>query len=194
MEKFKTNPFIFILVVTSMVFFPMIFSSCVKEPLIKPTPTTPNNNGNGKPTYCDTCLPPITQQGYNFFGCKINGKNWTPKDGFMQPGLRADMFNFRITVIAYNSKIGDGLSFSLMPVKDSILVVFPKDSLFISTATYGTDDLQKFYDTEYLQTGYIHFTRVDYQQGIFSGTFAFDLYNNNGDTLHITEGRFDLKK
>lgn len=196
MEKFKTNPFIFTLVTALLFCLPIVFISCSEEPLIQPSPapTTPNNNGNGKPTYCDTCLPPITQQGYNFFGCKINGKNWTPKDGFMRPGLRADINMNKIQIITINSVTKNGISIGFSPVTDTLTEFFPSTKLDFAYGLFLSDDGLDYFLVDTLNIGYIQFTRVDYQHGIFSGTFAFDVYNTKGDTLHFTDGRFDIKK
>ena len=42
-------------------------------------------------------------------------------------------------------------------------------------------------------TGYVDLTRLDNQQGIVSGTFAFTLAQPGCDTIKITNGRFDYK-
>lgn len=44
-------------------------------------------------------------------------------------------------------------------------------------------------------TGTITFTRFDYPNGIYSGTFSITVYNkdNPNETIQITDGRFDIK-
>lgn len=54
----------------------------------------------------------------------------------------------------------------------------------------------KEYWADTLKTGYLHILRLDLVYGIVSGTFEMDLYDkyhlHGDDTLHITEGRFDI--
>ncbi len=172
---------------------PLLITGC-KKTTDTDTPHTPTKPVSTKPTYCDTCLPPITTKGYNFFGCKINGKNWTPKDGWLNPGLTADIWFNQINISTYNSLSKDALSFTLNPINDTITIFFPANNLTKSTGLYSNVDRTIYYEADTLQTGFVQFSMVDYNKGIFSGTFAFNLYDRDGNIMHITDGRFDIKK
>jgi hypothetical protein len=45
--------------------------------------------------------------------------------------------------------------------------------------------------TSDLLTGQLNITRFDMTNQIVSGTFLFDVKDNNGNIMHITQGRFD---
>ena len=145
-----------------------------------------------QPIPCDTCLPAITTTGQNTFGCRVNGKVWLPQKGSFQPAVNIDILGNQIGIDGYNSVNDVWLGMSLSPIYDTCYFKFPTQSLNKSQGKYLTN---KYYITDTLNTGYIHFTRVDFKQGVFSGTFAFDTYSNDKkDTIHITDGRFDIHK
>jgi hypothetical protein len=67
------------LLTASFICCSLLFHSCTKTPdEPEPDPT---------PTPCTNCLPPITTEGKNTFGCKVNGKIWLPKGGGGSPEL-----------------------------------------------------------------------------------------------------------
>jgi hypothetical protein len=140
-----------------------------------------------------TCLPPITTEGKNTFGCKINGKNWVSKSNRSTIGIRVDLWQNTVNIIAENAQTLDGLTINLNPVIDTGNIALPTNEFDDAIGRYFQNYSLKFI-SDPLNTGFIHFSRVDYQKGLFCGTFAFDLYNDKGDTMHITEGRFDVKK
>jgi len=54
----------------------------------------------------------------------------------------------------------------------------------------GGNDL---YKTVANKPGKLYISRLDQTNHIISGTFFFDAVNAKGDTVHITDGRFDLQ-
>jgi len=45
----------------------------------------------------------------------------------------------------------------------------------------------------YTESGYLEFTRFDIDKKVFSGSFDAIFKSESGQTIHVTEGRFDLK-
>ncbi len=147
-----------------------------------------------QPIPCDTCLPAITTTGQNTFGCRVNGKVWLPLDGYMEPGVYVDILGKQLIVEGNNSLINENIGILVKPISDTGYISFPTNLLTYSSASYFNKSMTKYYNIDTIQKGYIYFLRVDYINGVFSGTFAFDAYNNKNDTVHITDGRFDIHK
>ena len=61
-----------------------------------------------------------------------------------------------------------------------------------SGASYSSMD-NDFFTKQPNYTGKIKFTRIDIPRNIVSGTFEFDAVDEEGNVVHITEGRFDKK-
>lgn len=49
------------------------------------------------------------------------------------------------------------------------------------------------YNTTQIHTGELKITKFDVSNSIISGTFWFDAVNEEGETVEIREGRFDMK-
>jgi hypothetical protein len=151
-------------------------------------------------------LPPITQIGANTFGCLVNGKAVTPNCNLPNcpPPLVGDYDNnpngyFGI-VCNYNS--GDNaviigldsiLTYRSYEIRDSInkkvrVSIFNK-SIADSCRFVGLGPIGKFTSV----TGNVTLTRVDVQNGIFSGTFNFTIKTQNCGNYEVTNGRFDYK-
>jgi len=153
-------------------------------------------------------LPPITQEGANTFGCVINGKIYLPK-GFEQNKPCFDMivdpsFNDGSIDIRVFSKEGDTntrLNFGSDSISNTGLFwvgskadfgysIYSKrlsDNICETPYSYGEPSSKK---------GFIKITRYDLTNRIISGEFEFHFVNPNcgiGDTIHITQGRFDKK-
>ena len=50
-----------------------------------------------------------------------------------------------------------------------------------------------FYDTDDQNSGELTITRLDLNAQIVSGTFFFDIIDENGESREIREGRFDMR-
>ena len=155
--------------------------------------TTPTPTPLPQPTTCDTCLPAITTTGQNTFGCRVNGKVWLPQNGSFQPGVNADLSGNQIGIEGYNDTRSEFVSIWVNPIYDTCYYILPTNFLSVQRGQFL--QLKKYFITDTISSGFIHFTRVDFKQGVFSGTFAFDTYSNDKkDTIHITDGRFDIHK
>jgi hypothetical protein len=163
----------------------LLFHSCTK------TPDEPDPDTTPKP--CTNCLPPITTEGKNTFGCKVNGKIWLPKGGKGIPGTRLSYFDSNLAIIADNYSTDRYLNINIEPIYDTGYYDFTITNLSSSRGVYQNGDFTLFFISKPITTGYLHLTRFEpTSTGIVSGTFAFDAYNDKGDTVNITEGRFDL--
>jgi hypothetical protein len=151
-------------------------------------------------------LPPITQSGANTFGCLINGKAWMPSGFDRNP-------NFFIIVdpsfaqgdISINTyRIGNGIKEYLTINSDTIrstgTFIINDTShtriVLLKRTTDGNAICNVFYDGIYQRKGYLKITRYYLQSGIVSGEFEVSMVNKYcgyGDTIKITNGRFDYK-
>ena len=150
-------------------------------------------------------LPPITQTGANTFGCLVDGKAWLPNGSKPQTGggniqLYVDpTFQggaFYVTGHQYNnfqSKITFGSSgctnagiFDIsLPLQ---AVDYNRFVNTVNTCEFSSSDSGSF------RKGFFNITRYDLINGIFSGTFEFTIKSRAcGDTIRITNGRFDVK-
>lgn len=153
-------------------------------------------------------LPPATQTGANTLGAKVNGEFWIPQGFGPFPAndiLEARIFpNNDLTIKAQNfSKSPTETEFELFITNVAAPGVYPLNTAVSyprMTASYGyfvkrvltpSDE----WITTTTATGTVTITRIDRVNMIVSGTFELNpasLYNS-GQTLSITEGRFDLK-
>lgn len=150
-------------------------------------------------------FPPITQEGKNTFGCKINGKEFVPGNDH-QPfsmNLRCSYErideNERLVVSVIRDKSGSlgGMILDLNGLKNELKV-----------GTYGVYDFEPgsagFFGSRYHlgkqyvpsreHDGQLEVLRFDREARIFAGKFHFTFIDEpSGETLTITEGRFDVK-
>lgn len=143
-----------------------------------------------------------TQQGANTFSCKVNGKVFIARiEGVNFSGGKA--------IIVQNSRL-DG--FIIEGTQDRL------DDDFSTSVTLKLPYLQKTgshalngnvsyglyslnyspgpqYKTNSTYTGTSNITRCDTINQIYSGTFSFTAIDNStGQTVKITDGRFDAKR
>ena len=149
-------------------------------------------------------LPPATQTGANTLGFLLNGQVWMPK-GFngsttnlsvsVDEGYKNGTFNITAYRILSDSNrqymalgIADSLNFQPIPVTLRI----GKQSLFglsfiTNKCTYD------FFDTSIYRDGQLILSKFDKANQIISGTFNVILFKSDcGDTVKITNGRFDM--
>ena len=152
-------------------------------------------------------LPAETTTGTNTFGCLINGQIFLPKGLSLSPILQC----------AYqyvNTNYSRGYFFQLSAANKSNssdvfgLGIFT-DSLPISVGSFVLKNSQKgnaygqysrfnnpqsnVITTQNDLRGELVITKFDEVNQIVSGTFWFSVVKSPGDTLKITDGRFDMK-
>ena len=152
-------------------------------------------------------LPPLTQEGKNTFGCKVNGEIWVPYykcGGTGNPcgEIAVDVYRTNISTslplsfsIAVGQKKSDNsLTAFVIETKmnQGIFVVGNKiDSVIIN---YQKPVGQLYYNYNYYsKVEKLEITKLDTVNKIIAGIFEFTLYKSVTDSIKITEGRFDLK-
>jgi hypothetical protein len=147
-------------------------------------------------------LPPETTTGAMTFGCKVNGKVFVPKDGRGKPGLFVQYVNLgtgpgggwflNISAINWMPSTPEGVNINT-------------DSLIVSEGvTYSLKYRKKGFVGAFYEngpqydakdnSGELKVKKFDNVNRIISGTFFFTgTDNSNGQTVSITDGRFDIR-
>jgi hypothetical protein len=159
-------------------------------------------------------LPPETHDGDNTMGCYVDNKLFIPQEPFLSnlggysgaAILNAPSFDL---VLNWTDDISNSDFTSVSIQLDSVQLIqgatytlgAPPDSMTDQTshkvwATYINWVQYQFYYTAGEGTGQV---TIDYYDptvsvatGIVSGHFSFDAVNSNNDTVHVSEGRFDM--
>ena len=152
-------------------------------------------------------LPAATQTGANTFGCLINGMAFTPRrdpDPFhsASPALAAS-YKYDYGKKAYAFTIGtshytNSNNIKTIGIVTDSLKIHEGETLLLSKVStpgfasagylFNTSD----YDTNDNATGQLTITHLDTVRQIISGTFNFKAVGRAGDTVRITNGRFDV--
>jgi hypothetical protein len=174
------------LLLTLLLALPVLWAGCDK------LFTTPDAASIAQPDE----LPPITTTGEGVFACKINGVNWQRcRGGFFEPSsLKGEWHSvLKIFYLIAMRSCGDfDDSMSIHAAIDSV-GVYP-----LERATYGNFDIecQDVADPYILLDGAdnrVEILNLDTVKTIVSGTFQCTLVHEKcGDTLFITDGRFDF--
>jgi len=152
-------------------------------------------------------LPPETQSGTGNIGCLINGKayigtaptlargDWMSPTRFAIPlggNLNGQRNAQGIAIVsALNGQLQDNQTFSIISAATPFPIFTPGKNQFIISAG---GDIPCYYSGNYVKTGQVELVKFDGYLRIASGRFAFTLYEPGGcDTLHVTNGRFDVK-
>ncbi len=157
-----------------------------------------DKNDQGNPN-AELQLPPITSEGKNTVGCKIDGKIWIPYSKNQFPKIMASIdrsANWRFgfwgyqidnptnqkgTIGFYLNYINTDTIFILSNNKyNNIAYYYPTDSTLLTT----DNNLQN----------YVQIISFDSINQIISGTFSFTTLDTITNEKHeITDGRFDLR-
>ncbi len=146
-------------------------------------------------------LPPITQEGKNTFGCYINGEVWVPYTyGILARKITPVFGNStRIEVQRYEDPDATDkqqiiLSFvidKVNPIRTYSLGLSEKDAFAMY---FDRQSCRYLSDPEDVMEGSITITKYDLtEEKVIAGTFEFTLGKEDCETLHFTEGRFDIK-
>jgi hypothetical protein len=148
-------------------------------------------------------LPPITQEGKNTFGCKIDGEIWVPHYPCGAYGNPCEELSCNIANLppsptplapmgmAASRKANNEVTGLSIDARQTIFVRLGdyKDSVSIQLRWGGT------YSLGYSQAGdKFIITKIDTVKRILSGEFQFTLKASDGSgrTVRISEGRFDF--
>lgn len=152
-------------------------------------------------------LPPITQTGANTFGCLVDGKAWLPNGSKPQTGgpniqVYVDpTFQGGAFYVTGHQYQGPYQTIAFGSSRCTSAVFFTSDSMYNSfdykkTVNGGISIEFRTPENGFYRKGFFSVLRYDLNNGIFSGTFEVKLYKMDGsfgDTLRITNGRFDIK-
>ncbi len=159
-------------------------------------------------------LPPATQTGANTMGCLINGKPWLPdtRDNGSMPQLMPiyiGTYNIKTQLYGefYRQYKGDnqavrifiknfvGVGIYIMDSTSNIIGGPGTTGVLRNHFNFSENNLRKEYLTNEIYQGNVTISRFDEIQRIVSGTFSFKAQNLNGtgDTVVISNGRFDSK-
>ena len=151
-------------------------------------------------------LTPMTQEGKNTFSCKVNGKVWIP-DG------TGDWFGLAKPInggfVGYGSSTPPTIYMRTYSKDKTELYIFLKTietgnhELNQTTLEIDKDFSPENYGwyqgpdgisfmTNQTHIGRVTITRADTISGVISGTFEFEARNSLGQTVKITDGRFDI--
>lgn len=154
-------------------------------------------------------LPPATQTGANTFGCLINGQVFIPKGSvFSGPNLWCayqylqDNYD---TGYFFQLSAGDKSNSSNITgvgiYTDSLQIAENRMYSLVANRVrgraYGLHDIYTFQGSQILYTsfelpGELRITKFDSANQVVCGTFWFNVVNTVGDTIKITDGRFDM--
>ena len=157
-------------------------------------------------------LPALTQTGANTFGCLVNGQvvvihqpfgDLEPDYGCQYQLIYSTVNGYSFNVYGTNKQ--DGCHFKSVDIGlDSIQLEETTYSLNTSIVHYGRHGLVDIstacppsplltYITDSTISGQLTITHFDQQNQIVSGTFWFNaVESNRGDTVRVTDGRFDM--
>lgn len=158
-------------------------------------------------------LPPATQTGARTFGCLVNGQAFVPNNRSIieGPDLQCNYIfitgGYYFTVGASKHNNDDGSDTGLVITTDSLSISQGQAVRLTSSFMHGTygfggtagaaynifapAGIYNYYTSANLN-GELRITTLDTVKQIVSGTFYFNVLDHNGDTLKITDGRFDM--
>ena len=141
-------------------------------------------------------LPPITTTGANTFGCLLNGEPWVVCGGFLETSRLSASYGYQSNMLRISGTRWCKAS------RDNVLIASTVDGPGLyeyRRAEYDNREIecQDVLDPYRLLEGAdnrLEILRLDKENYIMSGTFQCTLVHAKcGDTIHITEGRFDYK-
>jgi hypothetical protein len=145
-------------------------------------------------------LPAITSDGYNTFGCKLNGTVWPTLPEKEYEEFWMDYWDGQWALhlyIDYNDLDGTPdavMTLATNDIHDTGYYIIPFDNFNYNHFAFANNRVG-FYSYDKINrsdSAYLHILRFDTQNRIIAGTFKFSLFNKQGtQRLHVTDGRFD---
>lgn len=141
-------------------------------------------------------LPNATQEGKNFFACRINGNNFIANYNIHH--TVAELKNDNLLVVTGSDRTRNNYFHQLLFSIGRLITsntTYLYDSTNIKMSYYTDSTCQGISSNAILlnaKSGKIQLTRFDKTSKIVSGTFECVYPILNCDTLKITDGRFDF--
>lgn len=155
-------------------------------------------------SYNPNVLPPLTHEGKNTFGCKVNGEVWVAYVPFTVGGavaitgefnlgegyIRATTKNdekHQIIGMFFKNISGVGEYYFYLNSETKLGIMYLDDK--------SPSDCSSIYYHDLNNIGVLNISYLNQNERIMSGTFEMDLINPScpGDTIRIREGRFDCR-
>lgn len=163
-------------------------------------------NKDDKPTPAPTPLsqlPPPTQTGANTFGCLLDGE-------VFKPGITNNSYNCFYQLVDGEYYFNVNANYTKNNILKGILLSTKKLSIAqgqtlnllekIDGNAYGSlsnlndnTGVYQFNETSTINTGELKITKLDFTNNIVSGTFWFNVKDNQNVIHQIRDGRFDMK-
>ncbi len=151
------------------------------------------------------CLPDITANGANTLGFKLNGKV-LKTSGYNSCGFGINLFD--CTGVSYSGWAGTQDSSMMFSAKGadpyfSLHFDFKYDNGLGTYHSFNKTNVQytctlyannEIYETDSMHIATINVTKADLLNSMIAGTFAMDLVNSKNEVVHVSDGRFDIKK
>jgi hypothetical protein len=149
-------------------------------------------------------LPPLTTEGKGTFGCLVNGKAWLPQEVDLIPKLTSIYYDEEQAYFLGakdNDNDNESTSVAFNVVKFKLLTqkyaleTYKVDTLSESIYSYcwnndGCNEVKYYTNDKY--SGLLDIQFVDSAKQIISCTFNFNAQASNGETVCVTDGRFDM--
>jgi hypothetical protein len=140
-------------------------------------------------------LPPATQIGANKVGCLLDGVAFLPDNSPNSTNCFYQFVNGEYYfILNFNNSNNNNFKAITLGTEKLSISVNQTLNLFerIEGSAFGTYTNEiNDYTTDNIYTGELIITRLSNQ--IVSGTFWFDVVDNNGIVHQIREGRFDMQ-
>jgi len=126
-------------------------------------------------------LPAETQEGKNTFGCLVDGKVWLPKSGGTYPPLSSTMsYSIDLLALGYDSFI----HFRILETE----LFEGKTIPLLSNQAWMRMRSKEFKSAQ----GALKISKYDKAKQIMAGSFYFTAKSDEGDSVIIKDGRFDI--
>ena len=126
----------------------------------------------------------MTTTGANTFGALLDGEPFLPGGGTNPLDCVYQFVNGGYFFALQGNKRNENNS--------RVLIGLATNSLEINeNTTYALSGM--FSETNEVNTGELTITRLDLNEQIVSGTFFFDIIDQNGELRQIRDGRFDMQ-
>lgn len=162
----------------------LMFSACVDEPIVVPD---------------EDALPEITFEGKNVLACRVNGRLFNSKTKASFGGTVKPSF----AIGARGFVLIEGSDYENAPQSGIVMASNYKDGQKEFNLDYYWPPFETtFY--EWAGASEVLYRKIDSEphhlkllhldDKIAVGTFAFTAVSENGDTVRITDGRFDIAR
>ena len=142
-------------------------------------------------------LPPITTTGEGVFACLFNGEPWVSCGWSLKKSSVSAAYGFdrfQITGRRFCGGQDEDIVISINIKTSDSLGLYPPHRISYNDFNLACQDAAVPYELLDSADNWVEILRMDWHDFIASGLFQCTLVHAKcGDTIHITEGRFDYK-